>query len=739
MKKNLFFLTAIGLALSMSNAMAQTDQGDLSTDDLYEMSLEELMNIPVVSASKQAQNQDFAPNIIDASPANEITRYGFTDLNELAASYPGFSFSQDYDRRTLSFRGMFEGWNNNHYLTLIDGIPFNDNLYGSSYTWEITPLVFAKNVEIIRGPGGALYGSNAMNGVFTLNTLNPSDLEGVGMARIRTSGTSDNMLDVIVGHENDNFELLAAFNSFFTKGNEYDSYDASVDYSLTADENQQNEVRDNRNSQYFFAKVKGKKQYKGLEIQFHEQHWSYETGHGWLFAIPDKFENLNEYRRIFAGKYSLSPSENLNIETTAKYQVHGIDWNLQYYPTNAFAGFYPNGVTEYLKTDAEDFFLRVQADYNMNNHMILAGIESDIFYYDGDKHHYSNTDLNGTGGFTADDGTIVEAGSGNYPFPNGTQREMGPWFEFVKNNPLYSMGAYLQYISPWLLNDKFQVTASGRFDRQWFTYKQIYEAEKPSKSKSFEQFTPRIAAVIKLNEKISLKAIFGQSFRYPTPTEMFGSNTWTLASNIEQLEPEKSTNYDFAINIKPNNQFKIKLNGYYVDFENQIAYSNQNNNLSTNLYSLKTAGFEIDMRYKINKISGFGNFSYAHRLDETIKDTSIIEHPDEITWASAINANLGLNYTHSKFYLSLWAHLQGPVNRRDSDIDELNSNFRPDQIDMWVNLNTKVAYRITSKSEIGVLVQNLLDQDQYLVKNNLYAFDYKRHGIRTMVDFTVRF
>ncbi|MDA3866763.1 MAG: TonB-dependent receptor [Salinivirgaceae bacterium] len=739
MKKIYTFLTVLLLATISPFAAAQEEEESVETMDLYEMSLEELMDIKVVSASKTSQSQEFAPNIIDAMPAREITRYGFTDLNEIAAQYPGFSFSQDYDRRTLNFRGMFEGWNNNHYLTLIDGVPFNDNLYGTSYTWEITPLAFAKNIEIIRGPGGALYGSSAMNGVFTINTMAPKDLGGIGMARVRSGGTNDNIIDVVVGQENDNFELLASFNSFYTKGSDYETFDASVDVNELPENNSKYNVRDNRSSQYFFAKVKGKQQYEGLEIQYHEQHWEYETGHGWLFEIPDQYENLQEYRRILAAKYALSPSEKLNIEATAKYQIHGIDWDLQYYKTGAFGGFYPNATSEYLKTDAEDFFTRIQADYTHNDHIFMAGVESDIFYYDGDQHHFSNTDLNDAGGFTADDGSVVDAGTGYfYPFPNGEQREMGPWFEFVKNNPVYNAGAFLQYISPWFF-ERLQVTASGRFDRQWFTYNQIYEPGKPENDKTFEQFTPRLAAVMKINDQMSIKALFGQSFRYPAPTEMFGSNTWTLGSNIEQLKPESSTNYDLAFNIKPNENMKLKLNAYYVDFQNQIAYSVQNQNLSTNLYSLQTAGVEFDIRYKFNEISGFMNLSYARRINEDIKDTTITEHPDEITWAAAINANLGVNYTKTKFYVSGWVHFQGPVQRRDSDISENYEGFRPDEIDPWVNVNVKAAYRITTKSEIGIIAKNVLDQDQYIIKNNLYAFDYKRPGARVSIDFTVRF
>ena len=70
-------------------------------------------------------------------------------------------------------------------LVLVDGVPYNDNLYGTAYTSEVTPLVFAKSIELIRGPVSALYGANAMNGAIGINTVSPSDFRQNGMAQIR--------------------------------------------------------------------------------------------------------------------------------------------------------------------------------------------------------------------------------------------------------------------------------------------------------------------------------------------------------------------------------------------------------------------------------------------------------------------------------------------------------------------------------------------------------------------------
>lgn len=697
--------------------------------DLTMMSLEELLNITVISASKIEQKQSEAPNIIGTMNKETIEAYGFESLNDVLYSQPGFAPAQDYDRRTVGFRGLFEGWNNNHLLTLIDGVPFNDNLYGTSYTWEITPLIFTKSLEIIRGPGGALYGSNAMNGVITINTIEASKFNNIGEASVRIGSENTQIYDFSIGNQGKKFGYISAFNTYRTDGLDYNSYDGT---------GERFDVRDKRQSHYFFTKIYGLKKFEGLSFQYHEQHWQYETGHGWLFEIPDLGESLKEYRRVLSLRYApRNASHAFNYELTTKYQIHGIDWNLRYYRNGAFDGFYPSGVTEYLQTDAEDIFLRFQFDYNANKHILLGGVETNIFIYDGDHAHYTNTDLTDAGGFTMTDGTVIPAGEGWFaPYPNGENRALGPWFEFALNKPVKNMAVFAQYISP-KFADKLQLTLSGRFDRQWFDYVKIYDAGKPEDDKSFQLFTPRASLVFSATDKLTFKLIGGQAFRTPAPTEMFGSNTWTLASNIEQLEPEKVTNFDLAAEFAVNKNIVVKLNGFMFNFENIIAYSVENNNLSTNLYTISNSGVETELQYTSSKLSGFLNLTYSMRTDEEIKDANITENTSEVTWAPPITFNFGTSYAHEKISASILAHYQGEVQRRANENTGITT--RPAAVDPWLNIDLKLSYHLNDMATISVLGKNLADQEQYLIKNFAYPFDYMRYGRRVFLQFDVKF
>lgn len=715
-------LVVLAILLLPREINAQDEQVKEENQDFLELSLEELLNVSVVSASKVEQKQSEAPNIISAVSNELANNFDWLSINDVLSSHPGYFPAQDYERRTMGFRGMFEGWNNNHILVMVDGIPFNDNLYGTAYTWEITPINFANSMEIILGPGGALYGSNAMNGVVTLNTKNVSDIKGIGSAKFRYGVNNYRYLDMITGAENENVGMVFSFNYTGTDGNNYESYDASGRVDLQGDP-LKFKTNDARESSYFFAKLYGKNKLQGLMFQYHEQQWDFQTGHGWLFVIPDRPENMKEYRRIFALRYApVNNENNLTYEITSRFQIHGIDWNMRYFNDGAYDGYYPDGVSEYLKTNAKDLFLRAQGNYKIKDNILIFGVESNSFFYNGDIAHYANIDMN-----TWADPT------------NQTYFELNPWLEFVNEKPVYNLAGYAQYISPKLFG-KLQLTASGRFDQMFFKYSDLNTAGTPEKDKNFSMFTPRLAAVFSASEKLTFKAIFGQAFRTPTPTEMFGYNTYSLASNIEQLEPEVVTNFDLGATWEPSVNFNFRINGFWVNFENQIAYSVANANLSTNIYSLQTTGVEFVGQYATKKLSSFANFTLAKRLDETILDNTITESSDEVTWAPAITVKAGGRYNLKSISFSLLAYYQGKMMRRESDKFTGMDQYRPeDFVDGWFSADVKASYRISPKIEMGVSVKNLLDAERFFIKNNAYLFDYQLDGRQIIGEVAIKF
>ena len=685
--------------------------------------LMQLMNLEIISVSKVAQRPIDAPGVVAAIPREQLRDYGWTSLDQVMASQPGFVPSQDYDRRTVSARGVFEGWNNNHLLVLVDGVPFNDNLYGTAYTWEITPLFFAKNLEIMRGPGSALYGSNAVNGVASLNTVKAEDVQGGGEGRLRLGEQGTQMLDLLTGGSGDQFSFVASYSHRGTQGNEYQSLDGSG-RTDGAGNPLAFRTRDNRSSGYFFAKLEGLYALDGWSFQVHQQRWSFETGHGWLFYIPDQPESMKEERRIAVLKYA-KEKDGLTQEYALRYQWHGIDWNQRYYPNDTV---YSQGLTEYLNTSADELFGRAQLTWIWGKDAsLVAGLEAARFGYDGDKAHFANVDVNNPGG------SYLPAADGR-PLP------LRPFLEWTAGHPVTRTALYAQFASGKVLDGHVSATLGLRYDKQSSDFNALdkgpaggpYGAEKLD----YSQTSPRIGLLFHRNANHTVKLLVGRAFRTPSPSETFGANTYALASNIRQLQPELADTVELASDWIVTKHLNWRLNVYEAKLKNLIAYSVANANLSTNLYTLKTRGVETEFLWQAGAWSGFLNASQARRVSETILDPTITPS-DEVTWIPSFTANAGAAYKTAAWTASASLHHQGEAKRRTSDTSAATTPYRPGAVGAFTRVDLRIGWRPIKNLELEAGASNAFDQKGYYAKNFQYPFDYRIDPRRVWVGLRI--
>lgn len=153
--------------------------------DLSKLNLEDLMNIPVYSASKRTQNSSDAPSSVTVITADEIQKYGYRSLAEILESVRGFYVTYDRDYSFVGVRGFGRlGDSNNRLLVLIDGHRINDNVFGQPYlgTEFLVNVDMIERVEIIRGPSSSLYGADAFFAVINVITRKSQQLQGAELS-----------------------------------------------------------------------------------------------------------------------------------------------------------------------------------------------------------------------------------------------------------------------------------------------------------------------------------------------------------------------------------------------------------------------------------------------------------------------------------------------------------------------------------------------------------------------------
>jgi iron complex outermembrane receptor protein len=148
-------------------------------DDLTKMTLEDLMDVEVTSVSKKAEKLSDAAAAIFVITQEDIRRSGVTSIPEALRMAPGIEVARiDENKWAITSRG-FNRRCANKLLVLIDGRTVYTPLFSGVY-WDIqdTLLEDLDRIEVIRGPGAALWGANAVNGVINIITKQANNTQG---------------------------------------------------------------------------------------------------------------------------------------------------------------------------------------------------------------------------------------------------------------------------------------------------------------------------------------------------------------------------------------------------------------------------------------------------------------------------------------------------------------------------------------------------------------------------------
>jgi len=147
--------------------------------DLTQVSIENLMNIEVTSASKKPEKRDAAPAAIFVITGDELRRGGYSSIPDALRMVPGLHVAQQNAHIWVVAARGFGSFFNDKMLVLIDGRLVYSPEFGGVW-WDVQdpPMEDIERIEVIRGPGGTLWGANAVNGVINIVTKNAAKTVG---------------------------------------------------------------------------------------------------------------------------------------------------------------------------------------------------------------------------------------------------------------------------------------------------------------------------------------------------------------------------------------------------------------------------------------------------------------------------------------------------------------------------------------------------------------------------------
>lgn len=176
-------MAVIVLLITNTVQAESLDPGDLS--------LEELLKVPVISTPKFALNAEFTPSSVSILTRKDIRTYGWRSMADVLRTLNGYTVTNDHTYSYVGARGVSApGDYRSRVQVLIDGIPVNENVFGSANIDGSFPLDLdlVEQIEVVRGPSASVYGGDSMFGVINVVTRSGASLPGSEISAARASG-----------------------------------------------------------------------------------------------------------------------------------------------------------------------------------------------------------------------------------------------------------------------------------------------------------------------------------------------------------------------------------------------------------------------------------------------------------------------------------------------------------------------------------------------------------------------
>jgi len=545
-----------------------------------------------------------APAVATVITAEEIAAMGATELDEVLETVPGVHVSRTAVRYAATYviRGIYNGSSNPQVLLLQNGIPATTMYTGDKgAAWSGVPVENIARIEIIRGPGSALYGADAYAGVINIITKAAADTPGteigvrggsfnsrsawlqhggqagpVDVAAFLRVGATDGIREIISADAQTANDKRFGTHVSLAPGPVNTGYDA-IDASLNL----------------AYDKWRARAAYKLRD--------NLETGAGISSALdPDSYGRAENV----SGDLSWNDPQfarDWSVGATASFQYYTFTYptNLQLLPAGLklATGSFPNGLIGGPNSWDKQFRFSGNATYaGFDGHSLRLGIGHD------------DLDLYRTK--TIKNNLLNAAGAPTLPGPTIDYSAIQP---FVR--PQQRQVSYLYAQDEWSLARDWMLTAGVRHD-------------------SYSDFggttNPRLALVWDATLDLTAKLLYGQAFRAPSFNEQYTINPVTNGN--PNLKPETIQTLEAAFSWKPRGDSQINLSLFRYDMQDTIRpVSNAAPALGAtyqNTGSQRGSGMELETVWDASRALRLtGNYSYQKSIDgATNQDSGYAPH-----------------------------------------------------------------------------------------------------------------
>ncbi|WP_340121683.1 TonB-dependent receptor [Methylobacter svalbardensis] len=607
----------MSIIISWLATISYFSSGVASADDLMDLSLDELGEIAVTSIATGTSKPIFqSAAVTSVITAEQIKSMGATELHEVLETVPGIhaSLQENVYDYNYTIRGI-RNTQNSQVLMLLNGTRITTPVFGTLMSGTELPIEAIQQVEVIRGPGSALYGADAFAGVINIITKKAKDINGTALgARAGDHSTQSGWGQH--GAQWAGWDVATSLQYQHTSGDNGRIVNADVQTGFdTALGTHASHAPGALDTRYETLNGHLNLQRKHWDIGF----WAFNSNGGnragAAGALDPKGSADGEQ---YLGDVRFSTEDWLDdweLMAHASYQQADFRAKTQLLPDNTMLPIGPDGnITSSLSNSS---LVRFPDGFNLNLGRVekIPSIELSSVYKGLENHI-----LRLSAGFRYEEVTTSDSRNFGYGVPlsavvDGTLTNVtGTPLAYLPDTHRTIWSLVTQ--DEWQLAADWQLTAGVRYD-------------------DYSDFggtvNPRVALVWDINKQLTSKLLYGKAFRAPNFAEQFTQNNPVLLGN-KNLDPETINTYEWALDYRPFSSLRTAVNLYYYKINNLITAvpdPGRQTNIYQNSGNQNGYGTEFEWNWQVaEQWKVMGNYAWQHATNEVTNRsvTGVPEH-----------------------------------------------------------------------------------------------------------------
>lgn len=728
MKKN---KTPIALLVSLMAIAGHSTALDFDDEELLELYGDDETVSISTGTNKPIR---LAPSVATVITEADIERSGATTLDEVLELVPGLHVATSRSNSTsavYSIRGIHTEYNP-QVLLLIDGIPLQTTLNGGRHTRLVWPLNNIKRIEVIRGPGSAVFGSDAFSGVINVISKGALDIDGVELGASTGSFNTHSVWGQWGAKLQNNWHLSTSVEYSTSDGDDGRIIDTDVQsFADTVLGTSVSNAPGPLNTDYEILNARVAGENDQWKVAFSTwQQLNAGTGEG-IFGALDPTGSFDSEYHTFDARYSGFKTKNWRFDLNLSYTHFDSVLNLVVLPAGTQVPVSNGTVTVTPPFDGivqfPDGVLARPGGQETISSIELVSYNS----------RFEDHDLRFSAGYTQQDSKPREEknfGFGIIDTITGINSQTPGIVTAADLTDVSNTDAaflpertreivFVSLQDEWRIARDWTLTGGLRFDDY---------------SDFGSTLNPRLALVWATSYNVTSKVLYGRAFRAPSMLEQLSRNNPVRVGN-PNIQPETIDTVELAFDYSPSSDTNLKLSIYHYEADDLIEFAdpmevlsaaqrnalgNPTTPIAANAASQRGKGVEIeysnDITDRLSIVASLAIQNSRTGLDGDVPDAPGKQGNLRLTWdaSNTVQFNADVNWIADR--------QRGNIDQREplSDFAVVNMNVR--RTDLF------------NCCEANLAVRNVFDK-QYRDASRLeIPGDYPMPSRSLMIDFVYR-